>query len=226
MYNFLTHNFKKYFATGLLVLGPIGLTVLVVQNVVGWLDSVLYQALPVSLQLEKLIGMKVPGLGIATGLVFVLLVGVLAANVLGRFFVNFFEKAILKIPLVKSIYTLFKEVADTTFGRNRKGFRKVVLIEYPRKGLWALGFVTGVAEGEIQRLTKEKVINVFLPTTPNPTSGFYILVPEKDSIQLSMSVDDAFRLIISGGMSVPPDKTAPPVLDCSGDLPLDDAVGR
>jgi uncharacterized membrane protein len=138
----------------------------------------------------------------------ILLVGIIAANVMGRYFVGLFERLLYRIPLIKSIYTLFKQVADTPIGTERKGFRKVVLIEYPRRGLWAIGFVTGITKGEVQRITEKKVINIFLPTTPNPTSGFYILVPEEEIVQLSMTVDEAFKLIISGGMVTPPDKAA------------------
>jgi uncharacterized membrane protein len=99
-------------------------------------------------------------------------------------------------------------VAQTTFGRDRKGFRQVVLIEYPRRGIWTIGFVTGVTLGELQRLTDQKMVNVFIPTTPNPTSGFYLLVPEQEMIRLGMTVDEAFKLIISGGMVTPPDRNA------------------
>ena len=208
----LRHELKKklktYFIAGLLVVGPMGLTIIVVQRGVGWLDGLLYNALPPALLPDSLIGHRIPGLGFLVGLLLILLVGIIAANVMGRFFVNLFERLLYRIPLVKSIYTLFKQVADTTIGRERKGFRKVVLIEYPRRGLWAIGFVTGITEGEVQRITEKKVINVFLPTTPNPTSGFYILVPEEEIVQLSMTVDEAFKLIISGGMVTPADKAA------------------
>jgi len=202
------NKLKTYFIAGLLVVGPMGLTVIVVRTGVGWLDGLLYNALPPALRPDILLGHKIPGLGFLVGLLLILLVGVVAANVMGRFFVNLFERLLYRIPLVKSIYTLFKQVADTTIGKERKGFRQVVLIEYPRRGIWAIGFVTGVTKGEVQRITEKQVINVFLPTTPNPTSGFYILVPEEELVQLSMTVDEAFKLIISGGMVTPPDKAA------------------
>ena len=203
---FLKQKLKTYFATGLLVVGPIGLTVVVVRGVISWMDTLFYQVLPPALQPDRLLGYKIPGLGIVASLLLILLVGVLTANVIGRFLVALVERIMNRIPLIKSIYTLFKQVAHTTFGRDRKGFRQVVLIEYPRRSLWTIGFVTGATVGEIQRVTDQKTVNVFIPTTPNPTSGFYILVPEQEMIPLGMTVDEAFKLIISGGMVTPPDR--------------------
>jgi len=208
---FLKQKLKTYFATGLLVVGPIGLTVVVVRGVINWMDTLFYQVLPPALQPDRLLGYKIPGLGIVASLLLILLVGVLTANVIGRFLVALVERIMNRIPLIKSIYTLFKQVAQTTFGRDRKGFRRVVLIEYPRRGMWTIGFVTGTTVGEIQRVTAQKMVNVFIPTTPNPTSGFYIMVPEQEMIPLGMTVDEAFKLIISGGMVTPPDRGAVPV---------------
>ncbi|MBU0676025.1 MAG: DUF502 domain-containing protein [Proteobacteria bacterium] len=197
---------KTYFVTGLLVAGPIGLTLMVVHAVVSRVDILFYRFIPLALQPERLFGFKIPGLGVIISILLIILTGMLTANVLGRFAVGLFERLMYRIPLIKSIYTLFKQVADTTFGQDKKGFRRVVLIEYPRKGIWAIGFVTGVTQGEIQRITEKKVVNIFLPTTPNPTSGFYIMVPEDEMIALDMTTDEAFKLIISGGMVVPLEK--------------------
>ena len=202
----LKKKLKTYFATGLLVVAPIGLTILVVQAFVSWIDNLLYRVLPPALQPDIVFGVHLPGFGLLTSLLLILMVGVLTANFLGRAVLVYSEKLMYKIPLVRSIYALFKQVADTTFGKERKGFREVILIEYPRKEIWTIGFVTGVTEGEIQLVTGRRVINVFVPTTPNPTSGFLLMVPEEDTIPLTMSVDDAFKLIISGGMAVPKEK--------------------
>ncbi|MBU0730459.1 MAG: DUF502 domain-containing protein [Proteobacteria bacterium] len=204
--HFLEQKLKTYFITGLLVVGPIGLTIMVVHAVVSRVDILFYKIIPPFLQPERLLGFKIPGLGIIISILLIILTGMLTANFIGRLAVGMFERFMYRIPLIKSIYTLFKQVADTTFGQERKGFRKVVLIEYPRRGIWAIGFVTGITKGEVQRITDKKVINVFLPTTPNPTSGFYILVPEEEMVSLDMTTDEAFKLIISGGMVVPPDK--------------------
>jgi len=206
--HFLKNKLKTYFITGLLAVGPIGLTIAVIHAVISRIDILFYGIIPPRLQPEQLFGFKIPGMGIAIGILVITLTGMLAANVLGRFTVGLFEKFMYRIPLIKSIYTLFKHVADSTFGQDKKSFRKVVLVEYPRCGIWTIGFVTGIAKGEIQRITEKKVVNVFLPTTPNPTSGFYMIVPENETIPLGMTIDEAFKLIISGGMLVPHDKAA------------------
>jgi uncharacterized membrane protein len=200
----LRHRLKNYFLTGLLVVVPIAMTVLVIRWLVRFLDSALKSVLPEFLRPDVLYGLPVPGIGLVATLLLILLVGVLAANIFGRSLVNFSERLVDRIPLVKGIYTLFKQVSDTVLKRDRGAFRKVVLIEYPRRDIWAVAFVTGVSEGEVQQVTSRKLVNVFVPTTPNPTSGFYILVPEDDLIVLKMSVEEAFKLIISGGMVTPP----------------------
>lgn len=196
---------KKYFLTGLVVLGPLGLTLLVVQWVVGTMDRLILSVLPDALQPSILF----PGFGVLGTLVLVLLVGMLTANVLGRALVGWSEHLMGKIPLIKGVYGLFKQVTETIFSKDKGGFRKVVLIEYPRRGIWSVGFLTGAAEGELQRVTAHRLANVFVPTTPVPTSGFYVLVPEEDILELQMTVDEAFKLIVSGGMVTPPDRGAP-----------------
>ncbi|MCK4535742.1 MAG: DUF502 domain-containing protein [Desulfuromonadales bacterium] len=200
------HKLKNYFLTGLLVVVPISLTFLVVRWIVTFMDQFLGKFLPAAWQPDQLFGFRVPGLGLAATLLLILLIGVLTANIFGRKLVNFYEHLVNKIPLVKGIYGLFKQVADTVISRDKGAFRKVVLLEYPRRDIWAVAFVTGVSEGEIQEITSERLVNIFVPTTPNPTSGFYILVPEKDLIELDMSVEEAFKLIVSGGMVTPPDR--------------------
>jgi len=215
MKRLLRMKFKTYFLAGLLVVGPIGLTFALVQWIVNQLDRLLMTLIPATYHPDKLIGFHIPGLGLVCSALLILLVGMLAANYLGAKLVGYSEQMMYKIPLVKSIYTLFKQVADTTFGKERKGFRKVVLIEYPRRDIWAIGFVTGETGAEIQAQIKKPLINVFVPTTPNPTSGFYILVPQEDTITLAMSVEEAFKLVVSGGM-VPPQGKRPPRHPASG----------
>ncbi len=195
---------KYYFLTGLLVVVPVAMTLLVVRWLVRFMDGLLFTVLPEALRPEELYGIPVPGIGLIATLLLILLIGVLAANIFGRSLVTFSERLVDRIPVVKGIYTLFKQVSDTVFKRDRGAFRKVVLIEYPRKGIWAVAFVTGVSEGEVQEVTEKRLVNVFVPTTPNPTSGFYILVPDDELIELKMTVEEAFKLIISGGMVTPP----------------------
>ncbi len=206
------HKLKKYFLTGLLVVVPISMTVLVIRWLFRFINSLLISVLPEILRPEVLYGIPVPGISLVATFLLILLVGVLAANIFGRSLVTFSENLVDRIPLVKGVYTLFKQVSDTVLKRDHGAFRKVVLIEYPRKEIWAVAFVTGKSTGEVQRVTAENLVNVFVPTTPNPTSGFYILVPEEDLIVLKMTVEEAFKLIISGGMVTPPEKKVPPLV--------------
>jgi uncharacterized membrane protein len=204
--HFLRKKVRRDFLAGLLVLVPVGLTIVVVRWIISVMDGLLVRMLPLKWQPEQLLGFHVPGLGIALTVLLIFFTGLLATNYFGHKLVKASEQLVCRIPLVKGIYSLFKQVTDTVFSSERQGFRKVVLIEYPRKGIWSIGFVTGTSEGEIQRITNRRVINVFMPTTPNPTSGYYILVPEEDAQVLGMSVEEAFKLIVSGGMVSPPDR--------------------
>ncbi len=199
---------KKYFLTGLVVLGPLGLTLLVVQWVVGMMDRLILTLLPDALHPSTLFGRYIPGFGVIGTILLVFLVGMLTANFFGRTLVSLSEQLMGRIPLIRGIYGLFRQVTDTIFSKDKGGFRKVVLIEYPRRGIWSVGFVTGSTEGELSRVTPHRLLNVFVPTTPVPTSGFYVLLPEEDVIELQMTVDEAFKLIVSGGMVVPPDRGA------------------
>jgi len=197
---------KRSFLAGLLVVVPLGLTILIVRWIINAMDGLLMRFLPERFWPEALFGFPVPGLGLVTTLLLILMVGMMATNYFGRSVVAFSERMMGRIPLVKSIYGLFKQVADTVLNVDRQGFRKVVLIEYPRKGIWSVGFVTGISQGEVQTMTAHRMLNVFVPTTPNPTSGYYILVPEEDAREMDMSIEEAFKLIISGGMVTPPER--------------------
>jgi len=132
-----------------------------------------------------------------------LIVGFLARNYIGSKLIEFWENIVNKIPFIRTIYVAIKQLGEAIFAKKEKDFKRVVLIEYPREGIFTLAFTTGIGEGEIQKKTKKRVLNIFVPTTPNPTSGFYLLVPEDEIKFLDMSVEDAFKLIISGGMATP-----------------------
>ncbi len=183
---------KKYLISGLLVLIPISLTLYILYAIISFLDR-LY---PI-----ELFPFYFPGMGIILTFFTIFLAGIIARNYLGKKFLPIAENVIGKIPLINALYNPIKQIAEAVFSAQDKNFRRVVLIEYPRKGLYCLAFVTGVATGEIQEKTAMKVINVFVPTTPNPTSGFYIMVPESDVIPLDMTPEHAFRTLISGGMA-------------------------
>jgi len=202
----LRHKLNKYLLTGMIVLGPLALTLLVVQWIVGIMDGMILGLLPEILHPKSIIGVHIPGFGVLGTLVLVLLVGMLTANIFGRSVIAASERVLARIPVVSGVYKLFKQMTDTLFSQEKSGFRKVVLIEYPRRGIYTVAFVTGATRGELQRVTTQSLVNVFVPTTPNPTSGFFLMLPSEEVHELRMSVDDAFKLIVSGGMVVPPDR--------------------
>jgi len=158
--------------------------------------------LPAPYRPEVLLGFYVPGVGFVLALVVVLVTGVVVANLFGRKLVDIGERLVARIPLVRSIYSGVKQLLETVVSNNGS-FRKVVLIEYPRPGLWTVAFLTGEGQGEAQLKTGQDVINVYVPTTPNPTSGFFLMVPRKDVIELDMSVDEGLKMILSVGAVVP-----------------------
>lgn len=193
---------RKYLIAGLLVWLPLGVTVLVVKLLVDIMDRTLL-LLPPAWRPDALLGFHVPGLGLLLSLVIMLVTGIVAANLLGRRLVSIWEALLARIPLVRTIYRGVKQVVETVFSSSGRAFRRVVLVEYPRRGMWCLALLTAESLGEVQAKTGEEVVAVFLPTTPNPTSGFVILVPRKDVVELDMSVDDGLKLIISMGVAVP-----------------------
>ena len=179
---------KKSFFTGLLVVIPISVTIYILVFLIGVLNNLLpFSFLPY-------------GTGLVLTIILITLIGFMTTNILGKRLIDVGERFISSIPLVKNVYASVKQISDAMLTAKGKSFRRVVLIEYPRKGIYTLAFVTGISRGEVQDKTQGNVINLFVPTTPNPTSGFYLMVPEVDVINLDMSVEDAFKLLISGGM--------------------------
>ena len=179
---------RKSFFTGLLVVIPIGATIYILIFLIEILNDLLpFSFLPY-------------GTGIVLTIILITLVGFMTTNFIGKRLIEGGEQVIFRIPLVKNVYAAVKQISDAMLSSPGKKYRRVVLIEYPRKGIYTLAFVTGIAKGEIQNKTTSNVINLFVPTTPNPTSGFYLMVPENDVIDLDISVEDAFKLLISGGM--------------------------
>lgn len=192
---------KRYLIAGLLVWVPLGVTVMVINLLVGIMDKTLLW-LPEAYRPDTLLGFHIPGLGVVLSAIIVMGTGVVVANLFGRKLVQIWENLLARIPLVRSIYASVKQILETVFSSGQ-AFRKVLLIEYPRKGLWTLAFQSSSTQGEAQAKTAEEVINVFIPTTPNPTSGFFIMVPRTDVVELEMSVDDGLKMIISAGVVVP-----------------------
>lgn len=196
------NRLRGYFIAGVLAVVPLSITVYAIGILLKNGDRI-FDLLPQRFNPKHLIPFPIPGLGVVLVLLAVLLIGVLVKNYVGGRIVEFGERIVYQIPLVRPIYGAIKQLLTAIFSQSDDSFKRVVLVEYPRKGIYALAFVTGVSTGEVQRMTEERMINVFLPTTPNPTSGFYLLVPEKETIVLSMGVEEAFKLLISGGLVTP-----------------------
>jgi len=189
--------FRKYLITGLLVWLPVVVTIYVLWWGFKFFDSVLGNAI------ARFMGMRIPGIGILTSLVLILLTGIFAAHYLGRRLIAFGEDLVTKIPLVRSVYLTVKQIVDAFLHGTNVAFQQVVLVEYPRPGLWAIAFMTSDIKNEIHEKTDEDVMAVFIPTTPNPTSGFLLYVPRRDVIFSDMSVEDGLKLVVSGGIVSP-----------------------
>jgi len=196
---------KRNFLAGILVLVPISFTIYVVLLIFRTVDKLL-NYLPPKYNPETYLPFHIPGLGFILAAILIFITGFLARNYIGNKLIQLWENIVNKIPFIRGIYLAAKQLMESVFSKADKNFKQVVLVEYPRKGVYALAFTTGITRGEVQEKTKKKVVNIFVPTTPNPTSGFYLLVPEEELIFLDISVEDAFKLIISGGI-VTPEKT-------------------
>ncbi len=194
---------RKYLIAGLLVWMPLGITFLVVRAIVGFLDKILL-LLPQQYQPDNLLGIHIPGLGVVLAIVLVLATGMIVANLLGKRIVAAWESLLARIPLVRTLYAGVKQIMEAVLATDAKSFSKVILIEYPRKGLWGLAFMTSDDLGEVQAKAGRDLVSVFVPTTPNPTSGFVIMLPKEDVIELDMSVENGLKMIISMGVVVPP----------------------
>jgi uncharacterized membrane protein len=206
-------RFRTSFLTGLVVIAPIGLTVWLIWTVTGWIDGFVLPLIPETFQPEKYIGINLRGVGVIFFLVFTVIIGWLAKGLIGRSLLKWGEGLVERMPVVRSIYNALKQIAETVFSQADTSFDKACLVEYPRKGIWAIAFISTTAKGEIQATIPldEQMMSVFLPTTPNPTSGFLLFVPKSDVLELDMSVEDAAKLVISAGLVYPNSKV--PVID-------------
>ena len=198
---------KKYLITGLLIWVPLVITVWVLSFLVDTLDQSLL-LLPVSWQPRSWIGFHIPGLGVLMTLAVVLATGVLAANIIGQRMVQYWEGLLARIPIFKSLYFSVKQVSDTLFSSSGLAFRKALLVQYPRQGSWTIAFLTGQPGGDVANHLKGDYVSVYVPTTPNPTSGFFLMMPVTDVVELDISVDAALKYIISMGVVPPDDRSA------------------
>lgn len=195
-------SLRRYLVAGLLVWVPLWVTVLIVKFLIDLMDQTLV-LLPEAAQPEHLLGFRIPGLGFVLTFVVVLVTGIIAANLFGRQLVRVWEGMLARIPLVRSIYSAVKQVMETVFSNTGQSFRRVALVEYPRKDVWTLAFVTGEGIAEVQRRTGQDMVSVFVPTTPNPTSGFFLMLPRAQVIDLDMPVEVGLKLILSAGVVAP-----------------------
>lgn len=202
-------SLRSNFLTGLIVIAPIGITIWLIWTLTGWIDSWVLPFIPQGYNPSVLINewtgiqINIRGIGVVTFLIFTMLVGWIAKGLIGRSMIRWAESLVLSIPLIRSLYSGLKQIAETILQQGQQNFDKACLVEYPRKGVWAIAFISTTAKGEIAARAPEDMVSVFLPTTPNPTSGFLLFVPVKDITVLDMTVEDAAKLIISAGLVYP-----------------------
>ena len=199
---------RKYFITGLLILVPLSITLWVINSVIGVMDQSLLLLLP-EWRPETLFGRHIPGVGTILTLLIILVTGLLARNFIGNYVLGGWESLLNRIPIVNSIYSSVKQVSDTLFSSDGNAFRTTVLVQYPREGMWTIAFITGTPSMSVKQHLSGEYVNIYVPTTPNPTSGFFLMVPKADVIELDMSVDVALKHIVSMGVVVPVGPTRP-----------------
>jgi uncharacterized membrane protein len=197
---------RKYFITGLLIWIPFGITLWVINLVVTTLDSLV----PAVLEPRSWLGVDVPGLGVVLAVAVVFVTGLLTANMIGQRLVAVWERMLAHIPFFKSIYVSVKQVSDTLFSSSGQAFRKALLVQYPRNGSWTIAFQTGMPGGDVVNHLHGEYVSVYVPTTPNPTSGFFLMMPRSEVVELDMTVDEALKYVISMGVASPaPSRRAP-----------------
>ena len=211
---------RTSFLTGIVVIAPVALTLWLIWSVIGWFDGFVLPFVPDAYRPEQILNtifgydlkLNIRGVGVVVFLVFATLVGWLAKGLIGRSFIKYAENLVNRMPVVRSFYSGIKQIAETVFAQQDRSFEKACMIEYPRKGIWAIGFVSTTAKGEIAERNSSKgpMVSVFVPTTPNPTSGFLLFFPKADVTELDMSIEDAAKLVISAGLVYPPTKKTTP----------------
>ncbi len=194
-------HLRNYFISGLLFWIPLVLTFIVIRFFLELLNKII----PTKYLPETLFNLNTdfPGSGIVLVFLIILVTGVMVSNILGRKLVALWERVLNKIPGFRNIYNVLKKVSDTVFNTSTESFRKAFLIQYPSKGIWVIAFQSGDYKGEAQSIIGEEIINLFVPTTPNPTSGFFVMIPIKDAFELNMTVEEAFKIVISAGVVTP-----------------------
>ena len=196
---------RGYFIAGILVTAPVGITFYLAYIFLTFIDNQVTPLIPERYNPNFYLPFGIPGLGLIVLIVVLTVIGWLTAGIVGRFVVSLGERIVHRMPVVRSVYGATKQIIETVVAQQSEAFRQVVLFEYPRRGCWAVGFVTGRTVGEVQNVTADDVVNVFLPTTPNPTSGYLLFVPRSELVVLGMSVEEGIKMVVSGGIVTPPD---------------------
>lgn len=197
---------RAYFLAGVLITAPVAITLYIAWLIISFVDGRVDALLPPDINPNTYLPFSIPGLGVILVLVVLTFIGSFAAGYIGRLVVRMSDSLLARMPVVRSLYSATKQIFETVLANQSNAFREVVLIEYPRRDLWSIAFITGRTEGEIQNLTEDEMVNVFVPTTPNPTSGYLLFLPREDIVPLSMSVEEGVKLVISGGLVIPPDR--------------------
>lgn len=199
-------HIRGYFLAGVLVTAPIGITFYISWLLIRWVDAQVTPLLPPAYNPETYLPFAIPGLGLVIVFIVLTFIGWSTAGLLGRLWTRVSEHFLGRMPVIRSVYGAVKQIIETILKQQSTAFRDVVLFEYPRRGSWALGFITGQTQGEVQNLTADDVVNVFLPTTPNPTSGYLLFIPKRELVVLDMTVEEGIKMVVSGGIVTPPDR--------------------
>ena len=208
-------SLRASFLTGIVVIAPVGLTIWLIWTLFGWVDGFVLPLVPDRFNPEQYTGINLRGVGVIFFLLFTIVVGWVAKGLIGRSLIRLGESIVERTPVVRSIYSGIKQIAETVFAQSERSFEKACLVEYPRKGIWAIGFVSTEAKGEVadRAGASNGLLSIFVPTTPNPTSGFLLFFPREDVIELDMTIEDAAKLVISAGLVYPNGKEAKDLLE-------------
>ena len=205
----IMRHIRAYFFAGVLVTAPIAITFYLAWLIIDWIDGKITPWIPAAYNPETYLPFGIPGLGLIVAFVLLTLIGAMAAGAIGRIWIRTSERMLARMPVIRSVYSATKQIFETVLRQQSNAFRQVVLFEYPRRGSWAIGFITGKTLGEVQNVTSDEVVNVFLPTTPNPTSGYLLFIPRKELVVLSMTVEEGIKMVVSGGIVTPEDHRGP-----------------
>jgi uncharacterized membrane protein len=219
----LLSGLRASFLTGIVVIAPIGLTFYLLWTVMGWIDGVVLPLVPVRWRPEHYIGINLRGVGVIFFFVFTVLIGWIAKGMIGRSLLGWGESLVNQTPVVRTVYGGVKQIAETVFAQQEKSFEKACMVEFPRRGIWRIAFIVTPAKGELTKMAApgQEILTAFVPSTPNPTTGFLIYVPREDVIELDMPIEDAVKIIISAGLVTPAERRPAPESPAGPDTDFD-----